>query len=550
MPHKLEPKLVTVLKEGYGTRQLGQDLMAGTLVGIIALPLSIALAIASGVKPEQGLLTAIVAGFMISALGGSRVQIGGPTGAFIVVVYAIVQEHGYEGLALATMMAGAFLVVLGFARIGSIIKYIPYPVTVGFTSGIALIILTSQIRDLLGLRMTTVPAGFIEKVAALARSISTVNPWSLGLGISTVALLILLPRVSKRLPASLVAIVLATLAMQLFHLPVETIGDRFGAIPNTVPLPRLPTITWEKLTALTGPALTIALLGGIESLLSAVVADGMTGRRHRSNMELIAQGLANLTTPLFGGIPATGAIARTAANVKNGGATPIAGMWHAITLLVIMLLLGRWVALIPMAALAGILVMVAYHMSEAHLFVRMLRNPIGDVAVLIATFLLTVLLDLTVAIQVGVVLSALLFMRRMAQLTQVTRLDNATFSLEDVEESETARPRLPKGVEVFEIFGPFFFGAADKFQTALQLVNHTKVLIIKMTMVPAIDATALAALESQVRKAQASGIRVILAELQEEPRKTLERAGLVRLLGVEQIQPSLEAALAQAQRLL
>jgi sulfate permease, SulP family len=312
----------------------------------------------------------------------------------------------------------------------------------------------------------------------------------------------------------------------------------------------LPAISWEKISALTGPALTIALLGGIESLLSAVVADGMTGRRHRSNMELIAQGLANLATPLFGGIPATGAIARTAANVKNGGATPIAGMWHAVTLLVIMLVLGRWVALIPMAALAGILVMVAYNMSEAHLFVRMLRSPIGDVAVLIATFLLTVLLDLTVAIQVGVVLSALLFMQRMAQLTQVTRLDSESFSLEDPEETETARPRLPKGVEVFEIFGPFFFGAADKFQTALQLVNNTKVLIIRMRMVPAIDATALAALESQVRKAQANGMRVILAELQVEPRRTLERAGLVELLGVDQIQPSLEGALAQAQRLL
>ncbi len=550
MPHRLEPKLLTVIKEGYSLRQLGQDLLAGTLVGIIALPLSIALAIASGVKPEQGLLTAIVAGFMISALGGSRVQIGGPTGAFIVVVYGIVQEHGYEGLALATMMAGGFLVVLGFARIGSVIKYIPYPVTVGFTSGIALIILTSQIRDLLGLQMATVPADFIDKIAALAQSFDTVNAWSLGLGAFTVAVLVLLPRASKRLPASLIAILLATLAMQLFDLPVETIGDRFGAIPSTVPLPHLPAISWEKISALTGPALTIALLGGIESLLSAVVADGMTGRRHRSNMELIAQGLANLATPLFGGIPATGAIARTAANVKNGGATPIAGMWHAVTLLVIMLVLGRWVALIPMAALAGILVMVAYNMSEAHLFVRMLRSPIGDVAVLIATFLLTVLLDLTVAIQVGVVLSALLFMQRMAQLTQVTRLDSESFSLEDPEETETARPRLPKGVEVFEIFGPFFFGAADKFQTALQLVNNTKVLIIRMRMVPAIDATALAALESQVRKAQANGMRVILAELQVEPRRTLERAGLVELLGVDQIQPSLESALAQAQRLL
>ncbi len=550
MPHSLEPKLLTIFKEGYTPKLLGKDLVAGTLVGIIALPLSIALAIASGVKPEQGLLTAIVAGFLISALGGSRVQIGGPTGAFIVVVYAIVQEHGYDGLAVATMIAGAFLVILGVARIGSIIKYIPYPVTVGFTSGIALIILTSQIRDLLGLQVDKVPAEFLEKIMALGAHLNTLNVWALGLGCGTLALLILLPKWSKRLPAPLLAIVLATLAVQLFNLPVETIGDRFGAIPNTLPMPRLPEITWERVTALIGPALSIALLGGIESLLSAVVADGMTGRRHRSNMELVAQGVANLASPLFGGIPATGAIARTAANVKSGGATPIAGMWHALTLLAIMLVFGRWVAWIPMAALAGILVMVAYHMSEVHLFVRMLRSPAGDVTVLVLTFLLTVLLDLSVAIQVGVVLSALLFMRRMAHLTQVTRLDEEMLNFDDAEDSGETRPRFPKGVEVFEIYGPFFFGAAEKFQTALQLVGDTKVLIIRMGMVPAIDATALAALESQIHKAKANGMTVILAELQAEPQKTLERAGLKEHLGAEQLQPSLSAALARAQTIL
>ena len=464
----LVPKLVSCLREGISRQQLSKDLMAGVLVGVVALPLAIAFGIASGVKPEQGLYTAIIAGFLISALGGSRVQIGGPTGAFIVIVYDIIQRYGYDGLVIATLLAGVLLIAMGLARLGTIIKYIPYPVTVGFTSGIALIIFTGQLRDLLGMPIEKVPSEFLEKIAVYREHLSGLSLPSAAVGIGTVLIILLWPRVTRKVPGSLVAIVLMTLLVSLFNLPVATIASHFGAVPNSLPLPRLPVLpSWEVFTTLFSPALTIALLAGIESLLSAVVADGMTEGRHRSNMELVAQGVANLVVPFFGGIPATGAIARTATNVKNGGRTPVAGMVHAFTLLLILLFFGKWAALIPMPTLAGILVVVAWNMSEAHLFAKLLRGPHGDVLVLLTTFGLTVLVDLTVAIQVGMVLAAFLFMQRMADATQVGFI---TRDLSDREEAALDDPNslqlreVTDGVEVFEINGPFFFGAADKFK--------------------------------------------------------------------------------------
>jgi len=388
----LVPKLVTTLR-GYSRDQFVADVTAGVIVGIVALPLAIAFAIASGVSPERGLFTAIVGGFLIAALGGSRVQIGGPTGAFVVIVYAIVQQHGVEGLALATLMAGVILIGFGLARLGAAIKFIPYPVTIGFTSGIALIILSGEVKDFLGLSMGPVPAAFWARWRTFGAHLSSLNPWAVAVALLTVTIVVAWPRVSRRIPSPLVALLSTTAAVQLLHLPVDTIGSRFGVISAALPAPTLPAVSFQQIPALVGAAFTIALLGAIESLLSAVVADGMIGGRHRSNMELVAQGIANIASPLFGGIPATGAIARTATNVKNGGRTPVAGMTHAITLLLITLFFGRWAGLIPMATLAGILVVVAYGMSEWRTFVAEFRAPKSDVAVLLTTFLLTVLWD-------------------------------------------------------------------------------------------------------------------------------------------------------------
>ncbi|MEO7963671.1 MAG: SulP family inorganic anion transporter, partial [Gemmatimonadaceae bacterium] len=415
----LVPKLFTTLKS-YDRQQLIADLSAGTIVGIVALPLAIAFAIASGVTPERGLYTAIVGGFLISALGGSRVQIGGPTGAFVVIVYAIVQQYGLEGLTVATLMAGVILVAMGAFGLGTMIKFIPQPLITGFTSGIAVIILSSQVRDFLGLRMATVPANFIEKIGAFAANISSVNWWAIG--VSTTALLIIVgwPRINRRIPSPFVALIVTTALAHYLKLPVETVGSRFGELKAALPRPVIPHLTFAQITHLVSPAFSIALLGAIESLLSAVVADGMIGTRHRSNMELVAQGIANIVSPLFGGIPATGAIARTATNVKNGGRTPIAGITHAVVLLLITLFFGRLAGFIPMSTLAAILVIVAYHMSEWRTFVDELRAPKADVAVLLATFSLTVIVDLTVAIEVGMVLAAFLFMHRMSEVTNVT----------------------------------------------------------------------------------------------------------------------------------
>jgi SulP family sulfate permease len=549
---RIEPKLWTVLKEGYSLPLFGKDLVAGILVGIVALPLSIALAIASGVKPEQGLYTAVIAGFLIAVFSGSRVQIGGPTGAFIVLVYNTVQQFGYGGLAVATLLAGALLVVMGLMRFGEVIKFIPYPVTVGFTCGIAILIFTTQIRDFFGLEMAAPPAEFHEKIMAYAEHAGSINLSALSLGAAALAIIFLWPRVTRRIPGSLVAILVLTPLVQVLHLPVDTIGSRFGSVPTHLPMPGLPDIPWRDLPKLFQPAFAIALLAGIESLLSAVVADGMTGRRHRSNTELVAQGIANMISPLFGGIPATGAIARTATNIKNGGQTPVAGMIHAVTLLLIMMAFGRWAVLIPMPILAAILIKVSFDMAEWHLFFRLLRSSAGDVLILVSTFLLTVLVDLTVAIESGVVLAAFLFMHRMAEATQVGFVTDDLGGADDEADPNSIRTRaVPEGVEVFEIYGPFFFGAADRFKDEMRrLEKPPRVLILRMRHVPTIDATGLQALEDLWRKGQKQGTTLVLSGVQEKPWQQLEQAGLYYRIGPHHVHANLDAALADARELV
>jgi len=554
---KIKPKLITVIKEGYSGQIFIKDLTAGIIVGIVALPLAIAFAIASGVKPEQGLYTAIVAGFIISLLSGSRVQIGGPTGAFIVIIYGIVQKFGYDGLVIATIMAGVLLIIMGFAKLGAVIKYIPYPVTVGFTAGIALIIAIGQVRDLLGLHMEKVPAEFIEKIIAYSEHIGSIAPVAAGIGIATIAIVFLWPRVTQRIPGSLIAILVTTGMVQLMDLPVETIGSRFGSVSGSLPSFRLPHVDWRTASSLVSPAITIALLAGIESLLSAVVADGMTGRKHRSNMELIAQGVANIASPLFGGIPATGAIARTATNIKNGGRTPVAGIVHAVVLLLIMLFFGKWAALIPMATLAGILVVVAYNMSELRHFVKLFKSPKMDIAVLLVTFFLTILVDLTVAIQAGVVLAALLFMKRMSDVTQVGYITSMVGFEEEDEEDAKADPNninkfsVPNGVEVFEVNGPFFFGAAERFKHTLNLiVKKPKVLILRTRTVLAMDATALHALEEVYDMTKRDGSVLVLAGIHAQPMIAMDKAGFLDKVGVENVFENIGDALKRARAIV
>lgn len=549
---RLEPKLVTVFREGYSREQFFKDLTAGTVVGIVALPLAIAFAIASGVKPEQGLYTAVVAGFLISALSGSRVQIGGPTGAFIVIVYGVVQQHGYDGLAVATLIAGFLLVLMGLAGMGVVIKYIPYPVTVGFTAGISLIIAAGQIREFAGLAMPEVPGEFVGQVLAYRDAFGTIDATTFMIGVGTVAIIQFWPRITRRIPGSLVAILVTSALVRFADLPVETIATRFGSVPASLPVPRLPSFSWSLATEMFSPAVTIALLAGIESLLSAVVADGMTGRRHRSNMELVGVGIANIASPLFGGIPATGAIARTATNIKNGGRTPVAGMIHAIVLLAIMLFFGQWAALIPMAALAGILLVVAYNMSEWRLFIKLFRGPKSDVMVLLTTFLLTILIDLTVAIQVGVVLAALLFMKRMADVTQAGYITRMIRDQEEEDDPGSIRRfDVPDGVEVFEVDGPFFFGAADKFKEAIHLIEEKpRVLILRLRKVPAIDATGLTALEQVLDQTQRDGTRLLLSGVHSQPMTTMRRSGLLDRIGEENTFDTIESALMSARRLV
>lgn len=489
--------------------------MAGLIVGLVALPLAIAFAIASGVSPEKGLYTAIVAGFIISALGGSRVQIGGPTGAFIVIVYGIVQVHGINGLVIATFMAGIILVIMGFARLGSVIKFIPHPLIIGFTSGIALIIFSSQVKDFLGLQMGAIPADIIDKWKSFFQHFQTINIYTVLIGVTTATIIILWPKVTHKVPGSLIAILVTTAGMHLLHLPVETIGSKFGNIPSSLPRPVIPRLDFNTIRNLIRPAFTIALLGGIESLLSAVVADGMIGGNHKSNMELVAQGTANIFSSIFGGIPATGAIARTATNVKNGGRTPVAGMTHAITLFLILLFFGKWAAMIPMATLAGILVVVAYNMSEWKHFLTILKGPRSDMAILLTTFLLTVLVDLTVAIEIGMILAAFLFMRNMIKFSNVSVMMGDTEGNNDENDNEPLENfTVPRQVEVYEITGPLFFGAAYKFKDAMRLIEKPpKVLIIRMRKVPIIDATGIKIIEEVYRESKQKGTKLILSEV-------------------------------------
>jgi SulP family sulfate permease len=547
------PILFSTLR-GYDRRQFTSDAVAGVIVGIVALPLAIAFAIASGVTPDRGLWTAIVAGFIISAFGGSRVQIGGPTGAFVVIVYGIVQKFGIDGLTVATLMAGVILVVMGFAKFGDAIKFIPHPLVTGFTSGIAIIILSGQVKDFFGLQMGSVPANFLAKWQAYAQAAGSVSPAAVGVALLALFIILFWPRISTRIPGPFVALIVTTALVGLLHIPVETIGSRFGEISASIPHPKLPHLTLEQTTSLVGPAFTIALLAAVESLLSAVVADGMIGSQHKSNIELIGQGMANIASPLFGGIPATGAIARTATNVKNGGRTPVAGIIHALTLLLITLFFGRWASLIPMATLAAILVVVAYHMSEWRAFLAELQSPKSDVVVLMTTFALTVLVDLTVAIEVGMVLAAFLFMRRMSSVSSVSQV---TYDLTDdyavvAGDNELLDRRIiPPGVEVYEISGPFFFGAAQAFRDTLgRVAGRPKVLIIRMRHVPAIDSTGMRSLRDVVHRSRKDGTAVLVAELHSQPLAAIRGTPTFHEIGMDNFCPSLDFALARAQEFL
>jgi SulP family sulfate permease len=541
------PELLKSLR-GYSRRDAFADVIAGLIVGIVALPLAIAFAAASGLPPIYGLYTSIVGGLVISALGGSRVQIGGPSATFVVITYGVVQQYGIGGLAVATIMAGVILIILGLTRMGAAIKFIPFPVTLGFTSGIAVIIFSSQIRDLLGLRMDSVPMEFLARWTAYGEHLSTANLQAILLAAATLLILIFWPRMNRKIPATFVAILAATLATTLLGLDVETIGSRFGEIQAGLPRPKLPSVDLAVAVSLIGPAFSIAFLGGIESLLSAVVSDGMTGRRHDSNMELVAQGVANIAAPIMGGIPATGALARTATNVNNGGRTPVAGVVHSLTLLLVTLFLGRWVAYIPLAALGSVLVLVAYHMSEWRSFKAELTAPKSDVAIMLTTFSLTVIADLTVAIQVGMVLAAFLFMKRMAEVTNVTAL---TREFQGDSTSREIEPALaggiPAGVKIYEINGPFFFGAAGKFrETISEISKPPRVLIIRMRDVPAIDSTAMHALQEVVRRTNKDGTLVLLSDVHAQPMFALARSDLLDEIGDENLCADLEHALARA----
>lgn len=552
MQHSFIPKLVTVFQEGYSLRKFSSDLLSGIVVGIVALPLAIAFAIASGVQPERGLYTAIVGGFIVALFGGSRVQVSGPTGAFIVVVYAIVQKHGYEGLALATLLGGLMLMTMGFLRMGVLLRYVPYPVTVGFTSGIALIIFSSQIKDFFGLAIKSVPAPFLDKWILYGQSFDTLNPWSLAVGVGSMAILLLFPKITRRVPSSLVALVVSTLVVWFFHIPVDLISTRYGAVPDSLPAPQMLNLSFASIRELFSPAMTIAFLGAIESLLSATVADGMLGMRHRSNMELIAQGMGNICSAAFGGIPVTGAIARTAVNVRNGGRTPVAAMIHALVLLLIMMKFGTYAAYIPMPTLAAILIYVAYNMSEWHTFKQLLRAPRADVAVLMTTFLLTVLIDLTVAIEVGVVLAAFLFLRRMETVSGVGKLSE--LEMEGQEEDDPnpiSKKRIPPHVEVYEIFGPLFFGVVERFRNSLLRATQTpKVLILRMRNVPAIDASGLEALEDAIERSKKENFVLLLSSLRPQPLEALRQAGIVDIIGRENVLPTVDAALRRASEII
>ena len=545
-----KPKFFSLFKT-FTKEQIIKDITAGVVVAIIALPLSIALAIASGATPEKGLHTAIIAGFLISFLGGSRVQIGGPTGAFVIIVFNIIQKYGYDGLLVATIMAGVFLIIFGLLKLGTFIRLIPYPITTGFTSGIAVVIFTTQIKDFLGLSIDKMPSGFISMWKIFLLNIHSINYWAFGIALASLTLILLWPKITDKIPGSLVAVILSSIFVYFFNIPVETIGSRFGEISSSLPSISIPQVSIEQIEHLIMPAMTIALLAGIESLLSAVVADGMIGGAHRPNTELIAQGVANIASASLGGLPATGAIARTAANVNNGGRTPLAGMTHAVVLLVMLVLLMPLAKYIPMAALAAILVFVAYNMSEWHSFKMLLKAPKSDITVLLVTFFLTVLIDLVVAIEIGMIFAALLFMKRMSDVTsERLRFSHDKITDDNIELKyflERKNIHLPKGIGIYEINGPFFFGIADKFlENALQYRKPVPVLIIRMRHVPAMDATALHALRRLLARCKEVGTRMILSEVNEQPMKTMTKARFIDEIGQENITTDFESAAKRA----
>ena len=552
----LYPKLYTLYRDGFITKkQVGKDLVSGVIVGIVALPLAIAFAIASGVSPEKGLITAVIAGFIISAFGGSRVQIGGPTGAFIVIIYGIVQQYGVNGLVIATFMAGFIIIGMGLAKLGNLLKYIPYPLIVGFTSGIALIIFSSQIKDLFGWQIDNLPADFIGKWKVYFHHLSEINWIAFLLAIATIIISFTFHRVTTKIPGSVVAIVLSVIIVHYFHLPVDTIESRFGEIPNHFSLPTVPHVDFATVKAMIQPAFAIALLGAIESLLSAVVADGMIGSKHRPNAELIAQGSANIASALFGGIPATGAIARTATNVKNGGRTPIAGITHAIVLLLIMLVLAPYAKLIPMATLAGILVVVSYHMSEWRQFKSLLlTGKNGDVMVLLVTFFLTVVFDLVIAIEVGIVLSSFVLMKRISDSVQVQQNQADDLQKKSPQQEvlfDQEIQEIPKEVAIYQINGPLFFGASQLFEETInQLNQYPKVLILRMRNLPFVDSTGVQRLKEVVKKFQYNGVQIILSGMNENVYGDLEKAQIIELVGKKNCALNIKEALEKAKKLV
>ena len=552
----IQTKLFSCLKT-YNKKTFMSDLMAGIIVGIVALPLAIAFGIASGVTPEKGIITAIVAGLVISLFGGSKVQIGGPTGAFIIIIYGIIQKYGFEGLTIATLMAGFFLVLFGLLRLGTIIKYIPYPIVVGFTSGIAVTIFTTQIKDLFGLTLPSNPSDFIEKWGVYLQNFNTIDPWCALIGVASVVVIAVTPRFSKKIPGSLIAIILMTIVALLLKnfagvLSIETIGDRFS-ISNELPAAQVPDMNWETIKSLVSPAITIAILGAIESLLSATVADGVIGDHHDSNTELVAQGLANIASPLFGGIPATGAIARTMTNINNGGKTPVAGIIHAVVLLLIFLFLMPLAKYIPMACLAGVLVVVSYGMCGWRSFLELMKNPKSDVTVLLITFFLTIIFDLTIAIEVGLIIACLLFMKRMSETTDVKAITEEIDLNQDAEFSTGNLDHLviPQGVEVYEINGPYFFGAGNKFEEIMaSFGDRPKVRIIRMRKVPFVDSTGIHNLTSLCEMSKKEGIQIVLSGVREKVNGQLEHAGFYHLIGEENICSHINLALKRANEII
>ncbi len=550
------PRLFATLRH-YDRKTFMQDLMAGIIVGIVALPLAIAFGIASGVTPEKGIITAIVAGFIISMFGGSKVQIGGPTGAFIVIIYGIIQQYGMEGLTIATLMAGVFLILFGLLHLGTIIKYIPYPIVVGFTSGIAVTIFTTQIKDLFGLQMETVPSDFIEKWGAYVQDFHTIDPWSALIGILSVAIIVITPKFSKRIPGSLIAIIVMTLAALGLEeycgaTGIETIGDRF-TISSQLPAATVPGMNWDTIKNLISPAFTIAILGAIESLLSATVADGVIGDHHDSNTELIGQGLANIASPLFGGIPATGAIARTMTNINNGGRTPISGIIHAVVLLLIFLFLMPLAKYIPMACLAGVLVVVSYGMSGWRSFLALTKNPKSDVTVLLITFFLTILFDLTIAIEVGLLIACLLFMKRMAETTDVKVIMDEIVTEDEsgISHANDEHLIIPKGVEVYEINGPYFFGAGNRFEEIMaSFGDRPQVRIIRMRKVPFVDSTGIHNLTNLCLMSKKEGIQIVLSGVNPKVHQTLQHASFYTLVGEKNICPHIKVALERAKDII